>query len=88
MIKRSGMDLYFKTLSKGKAVQMVISKSLRVFLRRTRLIKTNLPMFSVYLKVGYGKHKDNFGKLTDFDNSGTYKNKEDFTLAVNAFLEK
>lgn len=40
-----------------------------------------------YIRVGYGKKLDCFGKMSNFTNSGTYDNKEDALIAFNAFVE-
>jgi len=65
---------------------MVRTHSLRVFLDRTRLYKWQKSMFKVYLKVGYGKQEDYFGKIMPFSNEGTYTDKKDFAMAANAFI--
>ena len=42
----------------------------------------------VIIQVDYGKHKDNFGKIGTFDNSGCYDTIQDFREALDAFTEK
>ena len=83
---KSGLTLYTKAVLNGKAVQMVRTHSLRVFLNRTRLFKWQKSNFEVYLKVGYGKKENVFGKMVNFCNEGTYTNKKDFAQAANAFI--
>lgn len=83
---KSGLTLYAKASLNGKVVQMVRTHSLRVFLNRTRTYKWQESNFEVYLKVGYPKRENNFGKVVEFCNEGTYTNKVDFAQAANAFI--
>lgn len=60
--------------------------SIRRFLNHVRTIKWGKDTLA-YLRVSYGKDKDNYGKWQNFYNDGDYTNKKDFTQALNAFLE-
>lgn len=40
-----------------------------------------------YLKVSYGKQKDNHGEMVSFYNDGEYDDKNDLRLTVKAFTE-
>lgn len=64
------------------------TKKIRLFLKKIRSIKFREQGIKIYLKVDYGKHLDNYGKMTNFWNDGDYFNKDDFWLAFNAFTEK
>ena len=72
-------------------VQRADSANKRRFVNQTRTISWQTlrkNKGSVYLKVNYGKHLDNLGKMTLFTNEGDYRNKTDFIRAFNAFSEK
>lgn len=42
---------------------------------------------TVFLSINYGLHKDNFGSLIGFGNTGTYTDKDTFWIALGAFVE-
>jgi len=72
----------------GAKVERHESSKLRRFLYYTRLIPWQIKDLKVYLKVIYGKQEDWSGKLVTFYNDGIFKNKKDFKLALNEFLEE
>lgn len=76
-----------KVIENGKVVQRLQTHSKRRFYNKIRTIKWKNNHVSVYLRINYGKHLSNRGKLESFWNDGEYDNREDLMLAVNAFLE-
>lgn len=72
----------------SQKVERAETKSIVRFLRRARLIKWQDTAFKVYLRVSYGTIIDGWEKRVTSYNDGTYTNKKDFDLALNAFLEK
>lgn len=82
------MNYTIKVYKNNKRVQMYRTHKIRRFLKNIRLIKFEDGGINAYIKVGYGKHIDVYGKITDFHNDGVYDNKEDFWWAFNAFIEK
>ena len=60
--------------------------SIRRFLNHVRTIRW-LKSTVAHLRVSYGKDKDYKGHWQNFYNDGDYTNKQDFTLALKAFLE-
>lgn len=84
------MRQHYKLLvtKRGELIQKCSTHSLRRFLKNLRTINWENDHPVAYLKVSYGKHKDNFGKLTNFDNEGEYRNETDLWQAFNAFIEK
>jgi len=82
------MKYTIKIYKDGKMVSKTRTKKIRLFLKKIRSIKFEEQGVKAYLKVDYGKHLDNFGKMTNFWNDGDYYNKNDFWLAFNAFTEK
>ncbi len=78
---------YLLKIIHGQKVERYETKSLRRFLNHTRTINWKDSPCRVYLRVSYGKKEDVFGKQATFYNDGTYENKEDFNLALEAFLE-
>lgn len=82
------MRNYTLKIFHGQKEERVETKSIVRFLRRVRLINWSESNLRVYIRVSYGKQKDNYGKLTTFYNNGDFTNRQDFELALNAFLEK
>lgn len=79
---------YTLKIFSGQKVDRVETKSIVRFLRRVRLIKWQDSTIKVYLRISYGNMIDVWGKRVTAYNNGTYTNKKDFDLALNAFLEK
>lgn len=82
--ENSAKTIMLKILNKGKVVYHIKSGTISRF--RTAIRTRNGDEYRI--KVGYGKKLDNFGEMSEFDNSGTYKNKHDALLAFNAFVEE
>jgi hypothetical protein len=59
----------------------------RVFARILASLKKLALKEKWYIRVNYGKYKDNFGKLVDFYNDGEYTNKTELMKAYKAFIE-
>ncbi len=81
------MNYSIKIYKNGKLVKKYSTHKIRRFLKNIRLINFEDGHIKVYIKVDYGKHRDVYGKLTNFYNDGVYNNKEDFWWAFNAFTE-
>jgi hypothetical protein len=82
------MKFTIKIYKNNKLISKTRTGKKRLFLKKVRLINWKDGGIKVYLKVDYGKRLDNFGKYTSFWNDGDYDNKDDFWLALNAFLEE
>ena len=82
------MNYTIKVYKNSKVVQKLTTHKIRRFLKSLRLVKFEDEALSVYLKVGYGKFVDVYGRKSLFYNDGTYDNKEDLWWAFNAFTEK
>ena len=82
------MQFTVKIIENSKITYKVRTHKKKRFLKIIRSIKWQYSLFSVYLKVDYGKFIDNFGKRTNFYNDGTYDSAKDFWWAFNAFTEK
>lgn len=77
-----------RVLKNKREVQRVQTHFIRLFLRHLRTIIWQHRGIKVYLRVYYGKHLDNFGKVSEFHNDGWYETKPDLWLAFNAFREE
>lgn len=77
-----------KVSEKGKVVEKDSTHSFNRFSKKLRTINLLKPHRSVYLKVSYGKQKDNHEKLVNFYNDGSYDNKYELWQAFNAFTER
>lgn len=62
-------------------------RSRRAFLNKVATINWEKHPL-VYLRVSYGMDTDAFGIKQTFYNDGDYDNKKDFSLALQAFIEK
>ena len=71
-----------------RGVQRYETSSLKRFLNHVRRINWKNGVKKAYVRVSYGKHIDQSGKLTTFFNDGDYDNQIDFEASVAAFLEK
>lgn len=86
--KNNGRNYSYKILKDGQNIDRYQTRSKRRFLNRTRTINWQLDGLKVYLRVNYGKHLSNRGKMESFWNDGVYDNPEDFYLAFEAFTEE
>ncbi len=77
-----------RVLKNGLGVHRVETHSIRLFLHQLRTIKWQDGGIKTYLRVYYGKHLDNFGKISEFHNDGWYESKPELWLALNAFREE
>lgn len=59
----------------------------RRFMKILRSIKWQDSMIEADVKVTYGRFPDHQGRLVNFYNDGSYDNKNEFWLAVDAFME-
>lgn len=82
------MTFTIKIYQNSKIIKKVLTHKRNRFWRITRTINWENSMFTVYVAINYEKFLDNHGKYTMFYNDGEYTNREDFLLAINAFLEK
>lgn len=78
----------FVVKENGIKVQRLQTHHYRKFLEGLKQIKWENRSLKIYLRVNYGKHKDVWGKLSEFYNDGWYENKEDFWLAFNNFKDE
>ena len=76
------VSLGLKLFKKGKEVCYIHSGTPKRFKERVRLVDWDVCLLNAY----YGKHKDNFGEIREFTNSGRYTNKEDAMRAFEAFI--
>lgn len=82
------MNFTLKIYKNSREVQRVQTCSRRRFLKKTRTINWQDSPLKVYLRINYGKHKDNYGKTINFWNDGEYSNRADFDMALQAFMEE
>lgn len=82
------MNFTLKIKRNRQATRKCQTHSVRRFLNRLRTINWKDDQISVYLKIYYGRHKDNFGKIVPFYNDGEYENKKDLWKAFNAFYDE
>lgn len=79
-------------MAKQTTYQMKYNKKMRSFSSKVSFINKLASLKwdktpKVYIKVSYGFHKDNRGKMQEFYNDGVYTNKHDLSLARRAFME-
>jgi len=84
---KTRLNLSFKVTKDGKVIDRYSTRSKRRFLNRVRTINWRDKPLKVYLRINYGKHLSNVGKIENFWNDGEYETKKDFWLALRAFLE-
>lgn len=84
---RTSLNLSYKVIKNGKVIDRYRTRSKRRFLYRARTINWKKKHLKVYLRVSYGKHLTNYGKLDNFWNDGEYRTKKEFWIALRAFLE-
>lgn len=77
-----------KIIKNSKVVKKYTSHFQKRFVKNLRTINWQDGPLKVYLKVDYGKHLDNYNKLSSFYNDGIYERKKDLWLAFEAFTEK
>lgn len=82
------MNFSYKLFIGDRLIDKCFTHSKRRFLKKLRTINWEVGHFKVYLRIGYGKLLDYYGKLSNFYNEGEYNNKNDFWLAFEAFIEK
>lgn len=85
--KNQWINYFFKVSVGRKMIQKCATKKWRRFLNNSRLIHWQNPATKVYLRIVYGKERDNFGHLVKFYNDGDYTTKAEFNQALAAFLE-
>jgi len=90
--KMKPISYALKIYQKGKEVYNHYTSSSWRFFNFLKAIdftelKRNKP-YHVFLRVGYGKHEDTWGKMVRFYNSGSYTTKKDLWFAFRAFTEK
>lgn len=86
-IMKNKLNFTFRVMKNGKTIDRCQTHSKRRFYNRIRSIKWKDGVEKVYLRVSYGKALDNFGKVTNFYNSGEYENRKDLFFALSAFTE-
>ena len=77
-----------KVYKNGRMVKKRVTHFYGSFLKSLALVNWQLRGQKYYLRVAYGKRRDNYGKMTDFYNDGEYCNKKDFMFALRAFREE
>jgi hypothetical protein len=85
--KNKQLNFTFRVTKNGQTIQTYHSMSKRRFYNRTGTINWQDGGVCVYLRVNYGKHLSNLGKVESFWNDGFYETKEDFDLSLSAFTE-
>lgn len=85
--KNQKINYFLKVTAGHKTIQKCATKKWRRFLNNLRQISWRNPATKVYLRIVYGKDRDNFGHLVKFYNDGRYTNKTEFNQALAAFLE-
>ena len=76
-------------LTNGKVVERHDTRSLRRFLDLARLVQFKDSMkITVRIVANYGLKKDNYGKMSQFENEGVYDNQKDLVFAAKAFTEE
>ena len=86
-INKNKLNFTMRVVKNGKIIRYE-TRSKRAFYAHIRSLKWKDGVKKVYLRVSYGKHLDNFGKLINFYNDGWYDNKKDLHLALKAFTEE
>lgn len=81
------MKYILKVLDGRRIVRRVQTDNRRVFAQKLASLRHKSRAEKWYLRVNYGKRKDNFGKLVDFYNDGDYTNKKQLVQAYKAFIE-
>ena len=84
---KEGLNFTLKVLKRGKIAQRYESSHLRRFCAVVKALSFKKHDIKVHLRVSYGRHLDNFGKMVEFWNDGVYDTRKDFLLAFNAFRE-
>lgn len=87
-IFRIGKNYTFHVIKREKTIRKCSTHFWRRFLNQIRQINWQNGGIKVYLRVYYGKFKDNSGKVRSFYNDGTYTNQKDFIQTLEAFMEK
>ena len=85
---KNKLNFTMRVAKNGKVIERYETRSKRAFYTHIGSIKWEEGVEKVYLRVSYGKHLDNFGKLTNFYNDGWYDNEKDLLLALKAFTEE
>lgn len=80
------LNLTFKAYENNGKVDRYEKSSIRAFYNHARSIDFS-KLKKIYLRVSYGRHLDNFGKMKTFYNDGFYETKKDFFEALSAFTE-
>jgi hypothetical protein len=84
--KTNQANYFLKAYKNDCLIQSIRTKNLRRFSNKLAKLK-NLECDNYFLSVKYGVIIDQFNKKTIARNQGNYKNKEDLSLALKAFLE-
>ena len=80
------IPMHFKMFLKdGGLVSYVGSKKSRIMLRLEAVPRQNVKKY--WLRVTYGRAKDNFGKMETFDNEGEWETRKELLQALRAFTE-
>lgn len=77
---------YFKRLRKGKVVLRLYTGKMNRISYLLKDTKFSEKGTQVYIRLEYGKKKDNFGKLVGFYNDGLYSTRKEAELAWQAFI--
>jgi len=89
-MKRLNKNNYNFTLrlynKKGKLVSITRTHKIGRLANAIRRANFRITHSKAYLKVNYGKHKDNFGKIVPFINEGEYTTKTDLLQAWRIFI--
>ena len=82
------MNFTIKVSQNDKVIDNIRTHSIRLTLKHLRTIKWQSIGTKLYLRVSYGKKKDQSGKYSTFFNDGNYENKKDLWEAFDAFTER
>lgn len=88
MINKGQPNFTFRVIKNGKTIDECRTHSKRRFYGKIRTINWQNKPLKVYLRVYYGKHLSNFGKIERFWNDGYYDSRKDLMLALNAFMDE
>ena len=81
------MNYSFKVIQNSRTIQRCQTHSIRRFTKKIGTINWENGQITVYLRVNYGRYKNNYGKLVNFYNDGEYETKKDLLQAFKAFID-
>lgn len=82
------LNFTYKVQLNSLTVDKCQTHSIRRFYHRLRTIKWQIGHTKVYLRVCYGKSRNIYNQLVNFNNEGEYDNQIDLFNALEAFTEQ